>query len=298
LPGLEEIRAFVLGPPKDVKRIRKMNPNKDEGYRHLADTSSLEGAIKALAAKSSDEAAKFSPFEERYGIGADDARVDPFFRDFYGFDDDAIGDTKNAWRKIDGAGLSDIGRLALQLDTGVNNTSLALAFELPNGRTLIFPGDAQIGNWLSWDSVEFEDEKGKMLDVTAKGLLNRAAFYKVGHHGSHNATRRTGGLEEMTSGDLVAMIPTDEAFALTQSPPHGWKMPFFELYEALKKFTGCRIARADFAKDEMTKLFDDPKKANNNPAWTRFVNGLRFAPTPLLASMKNRPMFVECKINL
>ena len=70
----------------------------------------------------------------------------------------------------------------------MNNSSLAVAFELPGGHTLIFPGDAQFGNWLSWDRVEFKDESGKALPVTTKQLLNRAVVYKVGHHGSHNAT--------------------------------------------------------------------------------------------------------------
>jgi hypothetical protein len=43
------------------------------------------------------------------------------------------------------------GRLALQLDSDTNNTSLVLAFELgKSGRVLLFPGDAQVGNWLSW----------------------------------------------------------------------------------------------------------------------------------------------------
>ena len=40
---------------------------------------------------------------------------------------------------------------ALKIDNDVNNTSLALALELADKRVLLFPGDAQVGNWLSWD---------------------------------------------------------------------------------------------------------------------------------------------------
>ena len=41
--------------------------------------------------------------------------------------------------------------MALQLDSATNNSSLALAFErISDGKVLLFPGDAQQGNWLSW----------------------------------------------------------------------------------------------------------------------------------------------------
>ncbi len=34
-------------------------------------------------------------------------------------------------------------------------------------------------------------------------------LYKVGHHGSHNATLRAKGLELMQSSALIALIPVD-----------------------------------------------------------------------------------------
>ena len=41
--------------------------------------------------------------------------------------------------------------LALKLNTGINNTSLVLAFELPaSKKVLFFAADAQRGNWISW----------------------------------------------------------------------------------------------------------------------------------------------------
>ena len=47
--------------------------------------------------------------------------------------------------------------LALQLDSVTNNTSLVLAIErIADGKVLLFPADAQEGNWLSW-----HDEKMK-----------------------------------------------------------------------------------------------------------------------------------------
>jgi len=71
---------------------------------------------------------------------------------------------------------------------------------------VLFVGDAQVGNWLSWPAVTCGDEKGKEI-------LNRTVFYKVGHHGSRNATLNTKGLELMDPDNLVAMIPVDQVWA-------------------------------------------------------------------------------------
>ena len=62
------------------------------------------------------------------------------------------------------------------LDNAMNNTSLILLFEV-NGKKLLFPGDAQIENW------EYALSKPKTV-----AELKDVAVYKVGHHGSRNAT--------------------------------------------------------------------------------------------------------------
>jgi hypothetical protein len=78
--------------------------------------------------------------------------------------------------------------------------------------------------------------------VTAATLLARTALYKVGHR-SHNATLREKGLELMTSPDLVAMIPTDEAWAFGAGKE--WLMPYPQLWARLKERTRGRVLRAD-----------------------------------------------------
>ena len=61
--------------------------------------------------------------------------------------------TDQSWRRIDADWLGIAADLAMQLDRGVNNTSLVLAFEfIDSGRVVLFPGDAQVGNWLSWQT--------------------------------------------------------------------------------------------------------------------------------------------------
>lgn len=62
------------------------------------------------------------------------------------------------------------------LDDQMNNTSLVLLFEV-GGTRLLFPGDAQIENW----QYALSKEKNR-------ALLAKTTLYKVGHHGSRNAT--------------------------------------------------------------------------------------------------------------
>jgi hypothetical protein len=61
------------------------------------------------------------------------------------------------------------------LDKQLNNTSLILLFET-EGKKLLFPGDAQIENW------------NYALASPMAALLDGVDLYKVGHHGSLNAT--------------------------------------------------------------------------------------------------------------
>jgi hypothetical protein len=137
-------------------------------------------------------------------VNEQQAAVWQFFQSYYGYKDAAAVTTAGSesnpeWRRIDSDWLESAGSLALYLDGDINNTSLVLAIELSEGgKVLLFPGDAQHGSWLTWASTP------RGID-----LLKRTIFYKVGHHGSNNATLVPSGLDQMTSPDLVAMIPVD-----------------------------------------------------------------------------------------
>jgi hypothetical protein len=170
-------------------------------------------------------------------------------------------DPQERWRSIESDWLDAAGPLALKLDSDTNNTSLVLAIELvESGRVLLFPGDAQVGNWLSWHELpgwRVSDGSGRRKRVTTEDLLRRTVLYKVGHHGSHNATLRGKGLEMMTSPELAAMIPVDEKLALSQKP-HEWKMPFQPLYDALQKRTRGRVLRGDQPVDKLKRPASTP----------------------------------------
>jgi hypothetical protein len=94
-------------------------------------------------------------------------------------------------------------------------------------------------------------------------------FYKVGHHGSHNATLRAQGLELMTSPDLVAMIPVNEE----QAKKKEWAMPFAPLLQRLEEKTRGRILRMD--QDEAEKPERTPQDL-----WNQFVAGCASDPGP------------------
>ena len=57
--------------------------------------------------------------------------------------------------------------------------SLVLVLQIGKAR-LLLPGDAEWGTW-----------KRILQDDDARTLVRGATFFKVGHHGSHNATSKT-----------------------------------------------------------------------------------------------------------
>jgi len=148
----------------------------------------------------------------------------------------------NHWRRIDFDWLGPAEELALQVDHLTNNTSLVLSFELPAERAedrkvLLFVGDAQVGNWLSWGDIQRWTSVGdagpvpEVVDI--REMLGRVAFYKVGHHGSHNATLKKAVEAMPGDGSLMAFIPVSIPVA---HEVKGWtKMPRESLVEALSE---------------------------------------------------------------
>ena len=79
-------------------------------------------------------------------------------------------------RAVRGDQLLQIVRM---LDKAMNNTSVILLVRVGK-KTLLFPGDAQLENW------QFALDQKKYAD-----LLENVDLYKVGHHGSLNATPKS-----------------------------------------------------------------------------------------------------------
>ena len=233
LPGINNVRVYILGPPKDADAIRKTNPYKGEGYGLGESPIGLADAFLA-AFDASDERAQPFAAAVRHPLADLKTQV-PSSKTMYRPGISGYYYSKFGWRDIDDAWLATGERLALQLDSATNNTSLVLAIELENKDVLLFVGDAQAGNWRSWESCNWYVEGGaeEKRHVTADELLKRTIFYKVGHHGSHNATLREKGLELMKSERLAAFIPVDSKVA---HEVKGWEyMPLPAICERLKE---------------------------------------------------------------
>lgn len=83
-------------------------------------------------------------------------------------------------RRVRTAQAQQLMELVRIIDATMNNTSLILLFEV-GGKRLLFPGDAQVENW----DYALNHARNK---TAVRKLLRNADVYKVGHHGSLNAT--------------------------------------------------------------------------------------------------------------
>jgi hypothetical protein len=153
---LEGVKVHVLGPPnlRQTETIRKMRASDPDQFWQLLGGKGLNGPrVAPVKPGAQKTGGKTVPAEARW------------FRDRVA--------------RLSADQLLEIVRV---LDDQMNNTSLILLFEV-GGKKLLFPGDAQIENW-SWALEDAPDAK------QTRALLAGVDFYKVGHHGSRNATPR------------------------------------------------------------------------------------------------------------
>lgn len=151
LPG---VTVTILGPSRDPDELRRMDPPKHAGWQRLA----LDAETPATPAIGDLFSSAFA---------ARDADVPAALRE--------ARDALDLREVTNDAGL--LGAAAL-LDRVVNNTSLFFLLDV-GGCRLLFPGDAQQG---AWEHV--------LNDPVKRTLLRDCSFYKIGHHGSGNATPR------------------------------------------------------------------------------------------------------------
>ena len=203
LAGLPGAQVHVLGPSRDPEVIRDMDPPKGESFLRLVDPDAASATLGL-------------PFHEDWAIGQEEFLDDPRYAHL------AVSPTVLA--RIARLGTSDPLAVAVALEKAVNGTSLMLMLEV--GRAfLLFPGDAQWGTW-----------QAAMADPGRRELMARTTFYKVGHHGSHNATPREF-VEEVLGDDFWSMVSV--------RPIRRWKhIPKRELLERLAEKSD-RVVRSD-----------------------------------------------------
>ena len=104
------------------------------------------------------------------------------------------------------------------------------------GKHLLFAGDAQWGNWESFLYGGAYGTPGHTeLTAQAKDILGKIHFYKVGHHGSANATPKDA---------VMAMRQGCVGMCSTQIDAYN-EVPRKPLLDALRKRMNDQLARSD-----------------------------------------------------
>ena len=227
LKTLEEVPGLsvrFLGPPTDEKFLAKMDPPAGHSYLRL-DGNRIE-VMNQLR-----------PFAEKWEIKPNRPEMKSL----------RLSSTQEGRIQNDVADDS-LNGLAFALDKAINNTSLVTLFTF-RGQTLLFPGDAQYGNWAAW-----------LAQDGSADILSSVNFLKVAHHGSVNATP-TDALEKMATGKFAAMVST-------QSTP--WpSIPRLPLIDRLKEQTKNKVIRSD-----SLALANFPK-APKGPAISKMPKGFQ-----------------------
>jgi len=200
---LGKVKVHVLGPSTDEKVIRKLDPPKDQSWMLIAEDNPQPDVTHRA-------------FDEGWAISWDEFHATKAFDELH-----PGGQIVGAIRRV---AADEILFAAASLEKAVNGTSLVLVIEIGD-LVLFFPGDAQ---WGTWETI-LDDEK-------MRGLVQKAGFYKIGHHGSHNATPESF-VKEILAANVWAALP----FAKVEIWPN---IPHPELLAALED-KKARILRSD-----------------------------------------------------
>lgn len=200
VPG---VTAHILGPSRDPNVVKRMKPPRSVAW------------LKAAADERPENADTKPLFDQAYAVPT------------VLVNSEIPAALQSASRSLDLESLSNTEELlaaAAILENSVNNTSIYFVLDV-KGTRLVFVGDSQYG---AWEHV--------LNDPDSLKLVTDPAFYKVGHHGSHNATPRRFAME-VFGRDHYAMMPFG---SVGQWP----SIPERKLINALAE-AGTHIIRAD-----------------------------------------------------
>jgi beta-lactamase superfamily II metal-dependent hydrolase len=218
--GLE---AEILGPPPAEAA---------ESFMKLTDLKKGVGQYLGAGAEAGDST-KFAPFSNAWRTSSGGYK-ETAFREWAPRRNDERPGTPN--RRLEDAINAAQPEMLLtavkKLDSFLNNQSLVVLFTF-QGKKLLFVGDAQAGNWEYWMYGGTPNKAPSVDKLTAEGkaILGNLDFYKVGHHGSTNATPVTA--VESMGGDFASMCSTQEDSY--GNPDKGTEVPREPLLEALEK---------------------------------------------------------------
>jgi hypothetical protein len=235
-PALPGVTAYVLGPSRDKEVIRDMDPPAGQSFLRLVGSEAGQpSAPQPFASGWRIDRQTWKEATEGVTTVLPDTPVTRILALRTGYisrpDPPVLSD---ADREALGS-LGDVNQaVAVSLDKAVNGTSLMILLKIGRAH-LLFPGDAQ---WGSWQAALRNDD--------VRRLLEKVTFYKVGHHGSHNATP-TEFVNEVMPPAMPAMIST--------RPVEKWpEIPRMPLLTALTA-RGCEYIRSDQMTESNARVF-------------------------------------------
>jgi hypothetical protein len=208
------LTAQIIGPPHDPALIAQMD---GRGHQYL-DANDNEGV----------DPTRFNPI-----FNTDASAYPPEAFEIFSASDIA--------KRVADEQPDLMAAKAAQADNTINNQSLVVLFGY-GGKTMLFAGDAQWGNWQNFlfgGALGTAGHTG--LTANAASVLGKIDFYKVGHHGSTNATP-IDALNAMRDG-CVAMCSTQPG--AYGKPENNSEVPRVPLIDALEKKTEQQLARSD-----------------------------------------------------
>ncbi len=257
------LTAEILGPPPtdEIDFVKLMDLQKTTGQYLGENSDDATGAV-------------FDPFGEAWHAKTSDYKPGAFRE----WNRESKNNPSGAMEAIiQSAQPSLLFTAAKTLDNFLNNQSLVVLFTF-KGKKLLFAGDAQGGNWEYWmfGGTPTKAPSVDSIDKKSKVILEHLDFYKVGHHGSTNATPISA--VESMGGEFASMCSTQaDSFGTVENQS---EVPRVPLLTALAKKS--RIVRSDH--------FPVTTPGNEVPAIDGAPSKL---PTPINGRFEKGPIYID-----
>jgi hypothetical protein len=238
---LKELKATILGPP----------PEKAKAFLALMDLKKGVGQYLDSMTDGDDGPSTIQPFAKEWVV--ESTRYPQ---------QDAI-DYATIMERVNNAQPDMLATASAKIENFLNNQSLVVLFEFDD-KKLLFAGDAQGGNWEYWlykteGPLKDPTDAGEIIE-TSKELLQTIDFYKVGHHGSTNATPipaiEAAIARPETGKGFISMCSTEER--VYGNPDKQTEVPRSLLMEELHK--GSCLVRSDAIEITFTDRTTNEKK--------------------------------------
>ena len=269
---LKELKATILGPP----------PKKAKAFLALMDLKKGIGQFLDSMTDGDDGPKAIEPFPKEWNANLN--------RDYPKRDLRAFGiNYKQFINDVDNAQPDMLAAAAGKIENFLNNQSLVVLFEFDE-KKLLFAGDAQGGNWEYWlykaeGPVKDPTKAGDIIEES-KEILQTIDFYKVGHHGSTNATPiqavEAAIARPKSSKSFISMCSTeDEVFG---SRDRDSEVPRIPLMKVLSD--GSCLLRSD----SIPITFTDPD--TNKKIVVKARKGVKL-PKPKVGKIRKSKLYLE-----